>query len=122
MIRFWAILVRFSPPSGHKMTENCGLRPLSEKVLTQSNSNLVCILIGCVSTIDSLLGHKFWPSSGHKMTEIQTWWVHLFGECPELGRFWGMLSKVCPPRPPPQHLPERYSHILDIGDATSTKS
>ena len=48
---------------------------------------------------------KFWPSSGHKITEnggfrslscnpIQTWCVHLLGECPELIRFLATLKSI----------------------------
>ena len=33
-ICFWATLAKFWPSSGHKMTENCGFRPLSKKVFT----------------------------------------------------------------------------------------
>ena len=44
---------------------------LSEKVFLQSNSNLVCTLIGECSELICFLSTlaKFWPSSGHKMTE-----------------------------------------------------
>ena len=57
LICFLAMLARFWPSSGHQMTENGGFQPLSEKVFTQSNSNLVCILIGWVFRIDLLFGH-----------------------------------------------------------------
>ena len=57
LIRFWATLAKFWPSRGHKMTENDDFRPLSEKVFTQSNSNLVCTLTGWVLKIDSLSGH-----------------------------------------------------------------
>ena len=40
-----ATLTKFWRSSGHKMTETGGFRPLSEKVLTKSNSNLVWKLI-----------------------------------------------------------------------------
>ena len=66
-----AMLAKFRPSSGHKMTENGGFRPLFEKAFTQSNSNLVCILIGRVFRIDVFLAMlaRFWPSSGHRSTE-----------------------------------------------------
>ena len=54
-IRFWATMTKFWPSSGHKMTENHGFWPLSEKVFKQSNSDLVCTLIGWVFRIDLLL-------------------------------------------------------------------
>ena len=50
-ICFWATLAKFGPSSGHKMTENCGFRPLSGKVplcgimITQSISNMVFTLV-----------------------------------------------------------------------------
>ena len=56
-IHFWATLAKFWPSNGHRMTENGGFWPLSEKVLTQFNSNLVCTLIEWVFRTDSLLGH-----------------------------------------------------------------
>ena len=53
---FLAMLDRFWPPSGHKMTENGGFQPVSVKISTQSNSNLVCALIGWVQN-----WFAFWP-------------------------------------------------------------
>ena len=48
---FWVTLANFWPSSGHKMTENGGFRPISEKVFMQSN----CTLIVWVFGIDLLL-------------------------------------------------------------------
>ena len=88
----------FGQCSGHKITENCGFWPLSEKVFMQSNSNLVCSLIGWVFRIDSLLDH-FGPLVATKWLKIvvsdhyvkkysrnpvETWCVHLLGECSEI--------------------------------------
>ena len=56
-IRFWAMLAKFWPSVGHKMTKNGGFRPLSVKVFMQYNSNLVCTFTVWVFRIDSLLGH-----------------------------------------------------------------
>ena len=57
IIRFWAMLPKFWPSVGHKMTENGGFRPLSGKVFTQSTSNLVCTLIVWVFRINLLFGN-----------------------------------------------------------------
>ena len=57
LMRFGATLAKFWTSGGHKITENVGFRPLSEKVFMQSNSNMGCTLIGWVFRIDSLLGH-----------------------------------------------------------------
>ena len=59
LIRFWTMLAKFWPSISHKMTENGngGFLPLSEKLSTQSNSDLMCTLIGWVFRIESLLGH-----------------------------------------------------------------
>ena len=73
-----------------KMTENGGFRPLSKNVFMQSNSNLVCTLIGWVFRIDSRYQKKY------SCNPIQTWCVHLLGECSELIRFWAMLAKFWP--------------------------
>ena len=54
------MLAQFQPSSGQKMTANGSkywFRPLSEKVLTQPNSNLRCTLVGWVLRIDSILGY-----------------------------------------------------------------
>ena len=72
------------------MTENGGFRPLSKKVFMQSNSNLVCTLIGWVFRIDSRYQKKY------LCNPIQTWCVHLLGECSELICFWAMLAKFWP--------------------------
>ena len=54
------------------MTENVRFRPLSEKVFTQSNSNMVCTHIGWVFKMDSLLGDigqilaLWWPKDDWK--------------------------------------------------------
>ena len=73
-MNFWATLAKFWPSSGHKITENGGFRPSSEKVFIQSNSNLACTLIVWVFRIDSLLGQAgqnlalWWPKNDWK------WW------------------------------------------------
>ena len=61
--RKWFAFERRWPNFGHlvpkkqmKMVQNGDFRPLSEKVFTQSNSNLMCTLIGWVFKINSLLG------------------------------------------------------------------
>ena len=70
---FLATLAKFWPSSGHTMTENGGFRPLSEKVFTQSNSNLVGTFIGWVFRIDLLYGHVvgispiWWPQNDWKI-------------------------------------------------------
>ena len=72
LICFWAMLAKFWPSRGQKITENCGFWPLSGKVFMQSNSNLVCTHIRWVYRNDLLflaMLAKFWPSSGDKMTE-----------------------------------------------------
>ena len=56
LVRFWAALTKFWSSSAHKMTANGGFQSISENVFTQSNSNLVCALIGWVLIIDLLLG------------------------------------------------------------------
>ena len=50
LIRFLAMLAKFWPSSGHKITENGGFRPLADNVFIMSNP-------------------------------IQTWCVHLLGQC-----------------------------------------
>ena len=57
LIHFWATLAKFWCSTGQKITENGGFWPLSEMVLMQSNSNLMCTLTGWVFRTDSLLGH-----------------------------------------------------------------
>ena len=57
MICFLAMLAKFWPFNGHKITDNDDFGPLFENVLMQTNSNLVCALIGWVSRIDLLFGH-----------------------------------------------------------------
>ena len=70
LICFLATLTKFRPSSGHKMTENGGFRPLSDKVFTQSNSNLLHLLGECTELICFLaMLAKFCPSSGHKITK-----------------------------------------------------
>ena len=71
LIRFWATLAKFWLSGGRTRTENGGFRPLSEKVFTQSYSNLVCALIWGVLRIDCFRAMlaKLWPFSGHKITE-----------------------------------------------------
>ena len=56
-ICFLPTLAKFWSSSGHKVTEMGGFWPLSEIVFMQSNSNVVCTLIGCVFRIDLLFGH-----------------------------------------------------------------
>ena len=51
LIRFWDRLAKFWPSSGQKVTENIGFWPLSEKVFSQSNSNLLCTFIWWVFRI-----------------------------------------------------------------------
>ena len=54
------------------MGQNGGFRPLSEKVFAQSNSNLVCTLIGWLFRISFLFGHVgqilglWWPQNDWK--------------------------------------------------------
>ena len=75
LICFWAMLAKFWACSGHKMTENGGFRPSSEKVFPQSDSNLVCTLTVWVFRIDLLLGWR-WPNHGPLM--LQNDWKLLF--------------------------------------------
>ena len=59
MIRFWGLLAQFWPSSGQKglkVGQTGAFRPLSGKVSTQSNSNIVCTLIGWVFRIGLLFG------------------------------------------------------------------
>ena len=115
LIRFEATLVQFYPSSGQKtlkMGQNAGFWPLSEKVFTQSNSNLWCTISGWVFRTDSLLGP--WPNFGplvatkwlkievsghypkkHSHNPIQSC-VQLLRECSELIRFWATLTKFWP--------------------------
>ena len=70
-IRLWATLAKLWPSSG-QITSDGGFRPLSEKLFTQSNSNLMCTLTWWVSRIDSLLDHVGQISAllcGHIFTE-----------------------------------------------------
>ena len=57
LIRFQAMLAKCLPYSGHKMGENGCFRPLSEKVLEQSSSNMVYTIVGRVFRIDSFWGY-----------------------------------------------------------------
>ena len=56
----WATLAKHWPSSGHKMTENGGFRPLSEKLpscgimITRSISNMVFTLVRGVFTNDAI--------------------------------------------------------------------
>ena len=58
------------PSSGPRIIENGGFRPLSEKLCTQSNWNLVCSLIWWVSKNDSNLVTlaQFRPAGGAQIT------------------------------------------------------
>ena len=74
-------------------------------VFTQSNSNLVCTLIGWLFKSDSLLGHigQILAQKGLRLVVsdcylkkcshniIQTWCLHLLGQCSQLICFWGTL-------------------------------
>ena len=74
-------------------------------VFTQSNSNLVCTLIGWLFKSDSLLGHvgqilaQKWLKlvvsdcslKKYSLNIIQTWCLHLLGQCSQLICFWGTL-------------------------------
>ena len=100
-------LVQFWPSSGLKrlkMGQNGGFRSLSEKVFTQSYSNLMCTLIGWVFRIhinngplvttkwlEMVVSDHYLKKYSHN--PIQTWCVHLLGECSELIRFWAALAK-----------------------------
>ena len=57
MICFLARLAEVWPSSGHKMTENGSFRPLSERVFTQTDSNMLSILIEWMFRIDLLFAH-----------------------------------------------------------------
>ena len=88
LIRFWDTLAKLWPSSGRKTTENDGFRPSSENVFTQSNSNLVCILIVKMLRKDSFFGHVgqilalFLPQDDCK------WWF------PWTFRFWRTYNIV----------------------------
>ena len=92
-------------PKRQEMGQNGSFLPLSEKDITHSNSNLWRTLDGWVFWNDSLCWvvlAQFWPSSGQKWlivghncgfrplskkyshNPIQTWCVHLLGECSEM--------------------------------------
>ena len=107
------MLGKFWPSSGRKMTENGGFWPLYEKLFMQSNSNSVCKLIWWVFRIDLLLGHigqNFGPLvatrglklvvsdcylQNYSQSTIQTWCLHLLGECSQLICFRATLGKFC---------------------------
>ena len=110
MICFLATLAKFWQSSGHKTTENGSSWPLSEKVVMQSTSNLVCTLIGCVQNRCGFWPR--WPDFGpllaikwlkmvvsdhylkkYSCNPIQTWCVHLLGECSEMICFLATLAK-----------------------------
>ena len=73
LIRFWATLIQFWPSSGHKLTENGGFGPLTEKLFTQPNSNLVCALIGWVFKINLL----FRPRCPKFVPLVTTKWLKM---------------------------------------------
>ena len=94
-----------------KVSQNGGFQPLSEKVFMQSNSNLVCTLIGWVFIIHSLWATfaKFlalwWPQNDWKWWfPTITWKNHesintiqfKLGECSELIHVWATLAKFWP--------------------------
>ena len=70
-------LVKFWPSSGHKMTENGGFRPLSERKYSYKAIQTLCahLLDECSELICiwTTLA-KFWPSSHHKITENGGFW------------------------------------------------
>ena len=96
------------------MTENGDFWPLSVKVFTQSNSNVVCTRIGWVFRIESLLGHTgqissfYWPQNDinwwfltviwkkYSHNTMQPWCLHLLGECSQLIRFCVTLATFWP--------------------------
>ena len=59
---FWAMLAKFWPLTTHKMTENGGFRPLSEKLFMQSHSNLVCTHTYWVSAQNCFTFGPRWPN------------------------------------------------------------
>ena len=55
--QYWLNFDSFMAKKTLKLGQSWGFRPLSEKLFTQSNSNLVCTLIGWLFRIDSLFSH-----------------------------------------------------------------
>ena len=114
LICFWAMLSKFWPSSGQKMTENVGFQPLYEK-----NIHAIEFILGVYTYLVSFqnwftFGPR-WPNLGplvatkwlkmvvsdrymkkYSCNPIQTWSVHLLGECSELIRFWATLATFWP--------------------------
>ena len=82
-IHFWAMLAKFWPSSGRRMTDNGGFRPLSEKVFMQSNSNLVWIFKWMIVQNWLAFGTG-WPNFGPL---VATKWI-------KIGGFWLLSEKV----------------------------
>ena len=95
-----------------KVGQNSAFRPFSEKIFTRSNSNLVCILswyaFGLrLPNFSPLVATKWLKMavSGlylkhYSHNPMQTWCVHLFGECSELIFFWATLARYWPSSDP----------------------
>ena len=109
-IRFWATLAQLWPFSGQKrlkMGRNGGLRSLSGKLFTKSNSTLIEWMFS-IGLLSNHIGHilaLWWPHNDWK------WWFpniiwKIFalsssnfgglGECSECVRFWATLDKFKP--------------------------
>ena len=105
LIHFWATLAKLWPSSVHKMTEYGGFWPLSKKIFMQSKFKLGVytywmsiqnwLALGpCWPTFCPLVATKWLKMmvSDHYLKKysrnpIQTWCVHLLGECSEMVNF-----------------------------------
>ena len=74
LISFWAKLPNLGPLVANKlkMGQNCGFRPLSAKVFTQSNSHQCCTIVEWLLRMFRfwVTLAKFWPSSGQKWLKV----------------------------------------------------
>ena len=76
LICFLATFAKFWLSSGYKMDEIGGFRLSSQKVFTQSNSNLVWTLIEWMLKIVMLFGHigQIWPGRLYWTENDRKWW------------------------------------------------
>ena len=112
MIQFWAPLTRFRPAGGLQITLNCGVRPLSAKLITNPRQSWCIHLLGDCSELIFFRGMLaqfrsfsgqtvtenggFRQSSGnHSLSPIEIWCVHYL-ESLKIIRFWVTLVQFRP--------------------------
>ena len=87
MTRFWATLAKFRPSCDHKMTENGGFRPLSEKVSLWGIELLDLFQIWCTHWL---------ARSSQMLPFFAAWWPSLYFHSLWLGASGGDVHSLMP--------------------------